>query len=216
MGCCDGRWGGCLCSWYLFTAHGYGKGGHMWVNSVRDLEGVHGTVNVFDLEWARLLDRPDFSKKTMGCCDRRWGGCLCSWCFSTVHGYGKGGHMWVNGSIDLKGVHVTVNTFDSERAKLLDRPDFSKTVGCCDGRWGGCLCSWCFSAIYGYGKGGQMVTVNLFDLEWARLAARLPRFQQTMGCCDGRWEVAISYTGSTQSGQTRIPVDQGLISVSWG
>ena len=40
----------------------------------------------------------------------------------------------MNGSIDLKGVHVTVNTFDSERAKLLDRPDFSKTVGCCDGR----------------------------------------------------------------------------------
>ena len=40
------------------------------MNGSRDLKGVHGTVNVFDLECARLLDRPDFGR-TMGCCDGR-------------------------------------------------------------------------------------------------------------------------------------------------
>ena len=40
------------------------------MNGYIDLEGVHGSVIVLDLECARLLDRPDFSCR-MGCCDWR-------------------------------------------------------------------------------------------------------------------------------------------------
>ena len=42
----------------------------MQVSGSKDLEGVHGPIKVLDLECARLLDRPDFSR-TMGCCDGR-------------------------------------------------------------------------------------------------------------------------------------------------
>ena len=50
------------------------------MNGARDLEGVHGIINTFDLECARLRDRPDFSR-TMGCCGRIWGGRSCPGAF---------------------------------------------------------------------------------------------------------------------------------------
>ena len=56
MGCCDWRWGGSSCSWCFSIAYGYRKGEQMWVNGSTDLEGVHGAVNGFELEWARLAD----------------------------------------------------------------------------------------------------------------------------------------------------------------
>ena len=40
------------------------------MNGSLDLDGVHESVSVFDLERARLPDRPDFSS-TMGFCDAR-------------------------------------------------------------------------------------------------------------------------------------------------
>ena len=40
----------------------------------------------------------------------------------------------MNRSTGLEGVHGTTNTFDLERARQpADRPDFSRTMGCCDG-----------------------------------------------------------------------------------
>jgi len=35
------------------------------VNRSKDLEGVHGSVNTLDLDWARLLDRQDFRGTTL-------------------------------------------------------------------------------------------------------------------------------------------------------
>ena len=125
------------------------------MNGARDLEGVHGIINAFDLECARLRDRPDFGQ-TMGCCGGIWGGRSCSWWFSTAYGYKKGGQMGVNRSRDLEGVHGIINAFDLECARLRDRPDFGQTMGCCGGIWGGRSCSWCFSIAFGYGKGGHM------------------------------------------------------------
>ena len=61
--------------------------------------------------------------------------------------------------IDLEGVHGAKKAIDlerAERARLLDRPDFSQTMRCCGGRQGGRSCSWCFSTAYGYRKGGKM------------------------------------------------------------
>ena len=64
------------------------------MNGSRDLGGVHGTINVFELEQAsaRPLDRID-SSRTIGCCDRVRGGYSCSCCFSFAYGYRKGGQM---------------------------------------------------------------------------------------------------------------------------
>ena len=62
------------------------------MGGVTDLEGVHGPIIALDSEWARLLDRPDFSGN-LECWVRMRGGRPCSCCFSTAYGYGKGGQM---------------------------------------------------------------------------------------------------------------------------
>ena len=35
---------------------------------------------------------------------------------------------------DLEGVHGAIKVLDLECVRPLDRPDFSRTMGCCDGR----------------------------------------------------------------------------------
>ena len=56
----------------------------MQVSGSKNLEGVHGAIKVLDLERARLLDRPDFSRR-MDCfsyvtlTSMPRGGCLVLW-----------------------------------------------------------------------------------------------------------------------------------------
>ena len=59
--------------------------------------GTQGMARFWNCEficWTQVLKSPDFIR-TMGCCDRRWGGHPCSWPFFTTYWYGyRKGDRW--------------------------------------------------------------------------------------------------------------------------
>ena len=147
----DGRWCGWSCSWWFSSAY------WVWVRKGR----THVSEQVYRLGrgpqqhkavgfWGagRLDHCPDFSWTTV-CCDGSRRCRSCSWWFcSTAYGYEKWGHMWVNGSTDLEGVHGSIKLLDFDWVRRLDCPDFSWTTGCCDGNWRGRSCSRWISTAY--------------------------------------------------------------------